>query len=120
MNPAMPTHGRRTDAEPSSAPRASDTTTMPTIKAALSLVPKSLIARSLSDAAKRSMNCVPTALISDGPGPASPHTNSLTPSAAPAATTPASAPWARVGRRAAGRGASAAPRSSASVATAMT
>ena len=66
---------------------------MPTTSATLSLVPNSETARSLSDAAKRSMNCVPTAEISDGPEPARPHTSSLTPSATPAATTPATAPW---------------------------
>ena len=78
-------------------------------------------ARSLSEAAKRSMNCVPTAEISDGPEPARPHTSSLTPSATPAATTPASAPWAAL---TVGLGRSAwrsvgVPGSWASVATAM-
>ena len=76
------------------APSASDTTTMPMTSAALSFVPNSETARSFSDAAKRSMNCVPTAVISDGPEPARPHTSSLTPSATPAATTPAIAPSA--------------------------
>ena len=79
---------------------------MPVTSAALSLVPNSRIARSFSDAAKRSMNSVPTALMSDGPDPAIPHTSSLTPSATPAATTPAMAPSAGVadGRVAGGDG----------------
>jgi len=65
-------------------------------RAALSLVPKSWIARSFNDAANRSMNSVPTALTSDGPDPAMPHTSSPTPRATPAATTPAMAPSAGV------------------------
>ena len=90
--PTTPTTGRRTDALPSTAPRASDTTTMPVIRATLSLVPNRAIARSFRDAAKRSMNCVPTAVINDGCEPASPQTSSLAASATPAATTPATAP----------------------------
>ena len=45
---------------------------MPTTSAGLSFVPNRATARSLSDAAKRSMNCVPTAVTSVGPEPASP------------------------------------------------
>ena len=47
----------------------------------MSLVPNRETARSFSEAAKRSMNCVPTAVISDVDDPASPQTSSLTPSA---------------------------------------
>ncbi len=61
----------------------------------MSFVPNSETARSFSSAAKRSMNCVPTAVTSDVDEPASPHTSSLTPSATPAATAPATAPVER-------------------------
>ena len=86
--PTTPTSGRRTEARPRTAPRSSETTTMPVIRATLSFVPNRAIARSFSEAAKRSMNCVPTAVISDGCEPPIPHTSSPAASATPAATTP--------------------------------
>ena len=49
---------------------------MPTTSAVLSLVPNTATAMSFNDAANRSMNCVPTAVTSDGPSPRSPHTSS--------------------------------------------
>ena len=78
-------------AMPDTAPSSNDVITIPTTSAGLSLVPNNLTARSFSEAAKRSMNSVPTAVTSDGPGPSKPVTASPTPSATAALTTPAAA-----------------------------
>ena len=76
---------------PNTAPSSNDVITIPTTSAGLSLVPNNRTARSFSEAAKRSMNSVPTAVTSDGPGPSMPVTASPTPSATAALTTPAAA-----------------------------
>src|SRR5215212_4455486 len=117
--PATPIHHRRTDALPTTAPTARQTITMPVTSAALSLVPNSSIAKSFNDAAKRSMNCVPTDEIRDGPLPAMPQTSSLTARATPAATTPAMAPSVAVAAGPAGGGDGSALSGGRSVATAM-
>ena len=62
-------------ARPMTAPTINDTTQIPITRAVLSFVPNSATARSLSDAAKRSMNWVPTASTSVGPEPARPDTS---------------------------------------------
>ena len=89
--PMIPIHGRRAEAHPSAAPASRLTTTMPVMRAALSLVPKRFTATSLSVPAVRSMKREPTAVISDGPLLAIAPTSSVTANATPAATTPATA-----------------------------
>ena len=89
---AQPTQRRRAAASPVSAPMPRLMITMPTRRAALSLVPNSLTATPLSVPAARSTNRLATLVTTEGrDGLATADTSSVTASAIPAASTPARA-----------------------------
>ena len=92
VHPCGPEGIRRVAATPVSAANAASTTTIPRIRTSLSSGPKVLMAKFFSHGGVKSIWSSPTATTGDPLAPVSPAANCPTPSAVPAASTPAMAP----------------------------
>ena len=90
--PAMPYASRRVAATPIRAAKIPSTTRMPLTRTSLSSEPNSLIAKFFSQGGVKSICNCPTATTGDPVAPVRPATSCPTPSAVPAASTPAIAP----------------------------
>ena len=96
--PARPYAIRRVAAAPMTAAKMASTTRIPLTRTSLSSEPNSVMAKFFSHGGVKSICSSPTATTGDPLAPVSPATNCPTPSAAPAASSPAMAPRPRLAR----------------------